>query len=253
MTHRLLYHFNRNAVVVVTLLLSISLAANDPPVPVPVPVRVSIATLQMSIVGSIVSKTKTSSVVLLKYLTTNEVKAHRVGSVLLGKYTLFEITEKSITLQSEKQGHTSLTIAYQDKFFQELKKAAPAALAPTGASDSYKENGFERDHGEIRITEAYKNDLLSPSKLTETLLHAAAEPYIKDGQMLGFKLDLIDEGSIYSKSGLVNGDVITEINGTPLTDAASAIRLLQSLRNAKSLSLSFLRGGVVTPLNISVQ
>ncbi len=217
--------------------------------------RVSISTLQLAIVGTIVTKDKNTRVVLLKYLSTNEVKAHRVGNVLLGKYTLFDITENSITFQLYEQNSVSLLMAYRDKFFQDLQKGAPKAVAPvaTGVTGGYKEDGFERVGGDIRITEAYKDSYLSPSKLAETLMHAAAEPYMQNGQMVGFKMDLIDADSIYAKAGLVNGDVITEINGVPLTDAAAAIRLLQSLRNAKSLSMSLLRGGVVSPLNIAVE
>lgn len=217
--------------------------------------RVSISTLQLAIVGTIVTKDKNTCVVLLKYQSTNEVKAHRVGNVLLGKYTLFDITENSITLQLYEQNRVSLLMAYRDKFFQDLQKSTPKAVEPvaTGITGGYKEDGFERVGGDIRITEAYKDSYLSPSKLTETLMHAAAEPYMQNGQIVGFKMDLIDADSLYAKAGLTNGDVITEINGIPLNNAAAAIRLLQSLRNTKSLSMSLLRGGVVSPLNITVE
>jgi general secretion pathway protein C len=256
--YRFFIHFNRKVVSVWGFLLSFALIASDPNTTAPAsgPVkRVSISTLQLAIVGAIVAKDKTSNVVLLKYLATNEVKAHRVGNVLLAKYTLFDITENSITLQTYQQNQVSLTIAYRDKFFQDLQKVPAVVAAPpvTGLIDTYREDGFERNQGEIRVTEAYKNNLLSPAKLTETLMQASAEPFMQNGQIAGFKLDLIDPNSLYSKSGLVNGDVITEINGVPLNDAAGAIRLLQSLRNAKSLSLSFMRGGAVIPLNIAVQ
>ena len=254
----LLSSLHRNVILAWALLLSISLIANGPKSTgisaSDTLKRVSISTLQLAIVGSIVAKNKTSSVVLLKYLSTSEIKAHRVGNVLFSKYTLLDITENSITLQTYEQNHVTLIVAYMDKFFRDLQKASPKAPPqPAGLTDSYKEDGFERNQGEIHMTEAYKNNLLSPQNLTATLMQASADPVIKNGQVVGFQLDLIEPESLYAKSGLVNGDIITEINGVPLNDAAAAVRLMQSLRSAKSVSLSFMRGGTVIPVTIGVQ
>jgi hypothetical protein len=217
--------------------------------------QISLSSLGVGIIGVILPQKISSKVVLLKYQSTNEVKAHRVGGMILEKYTIVDITENAMVLQIFQQGHLEKIIAYRDKFFTGGKgqSVSAAKAKPVGLFDSYKEDGFERNQGEIHVTEAYVQDALSPAKLSATLMHAAAEPYMQNGEIVGFRMDLIDEGSIYQKAGLSNGDIVTEINGVPLNNAAGAIKLLQSLRNAKSLSMSFLRGGVSVPLTFEVK
>ena len=51
------------------------------------------------------------------------------------------------------------------------------------------------------------------------------------------KLWDIEKDSIYEKAGFVDGDLITHINGTPLTGAGNAIKTLKSLRNAIDVEL----------------
>ena len=52
----------------------------------------------------------------------------------------------------------------------------------------------------------------------------------------------IDNDSIYAKSGVVNGDIITGINGQDLSSVAGTINLLHSLKNADSVEIELRRG-----------
>ena len=72
-----------------------------------------------------------------------------------------------------------------------------------------------------------------------------------DGELKGFTLTRIRKDSIYEKSGFQNDDVVTEINGVPLTDTAQAVRLLQSLRNESEIEIRMMRSG--TPLNFTLK
>ena len=56
---------------------------------------------------------------------------------------------------------------------------------------------------------------------------AKARPNMVNGVLKGFELTRIREDSIYEKAGFQNGDIVEEINGIPLKDAVSSIRLLK--------------------------
>jgi general secretion pathway protein C len=59
----------------------------------------------------------------------------------------------------------------------------------------------------------------------------------------GFKLSEIQPDSIFQQMGLRDGDVVSAINGQPLTDPTQAIELLNSLRDQNSVGISIVRAG----------
>jgi type II secretion system protein C len=128
--------------------------------------------------------------------------------------------------------------------------ARPLATEPP--PEVFKEEGFSRTGGDIEISALKKNALIT-SELPTVLQDAKAEPNVVDGQIMGWRLERIRKGSIYEKSGFQNGDVIEEINGVPLNDAAQAIKLLQGLRNEPEIDIRFSRSGARRTANIKVK
>ena len=123
------------------------------------------------------------------------------------------------------------------------------AFSTSAPPDTFKEDGFERTGGEIHMSADYKARLLG-ADFANVLQDAKANPNITAEGVRGFRLDRIRQNSIYEKSGLVNGDIVDEINGVPLTDAAQAIKLLQGLRNEGDIELRINRGGQKLNFNL---
>ena len=74
-----------------------------------------------------------------------------------------------------------------------------------------------------------------------------------EGELKGFRLTRIREGSVYEKAGFQNNDVVEEINGIPLRNAAGAIRLLQQLKSSKEIEVRVIRGAAAMDMNITIQ
>lgn len=125
---------------------------------------------------------------------------------------------------------------------------SPIAKGP--ALKSFKEDGFERNGNDMTMSQAYKQRMLTDD-FTKVLQDAKASPYVVNGQVLGFELTRIREGSVYLKAGLQNGDVVQEINGVRLTNASAAIGILQSSRKASELDVVILRNG--QPMNMHLE
>ena len=75
------------------------------------------------------------------------------------------------------------------------------------------------------------------------LTQARAIPHFENGQPAGYKLIQIVPGSVYEKLGLKNGDVLSGVNGEPITDPARAFELLSQLKTASQLELTVKRDG----------
>jgi type II secretion system protein C len=95
--------------------------------------------------------------------------------------------------------------------------------------------------------------MLQPQNLQRALMQAAALPAIENGKVVGFRFSHIDEDSIYAKAGVQNGDVFTHLNGTPLNNAASAVRLLNSLRDEPNVEIELIRNGAPKKMQLRVQ
>lgn len=215
--------------------------------------------LLVKLIGTIYGGDPYSGIALVENSTKKTINSFMVGDVLTKESTVKEVHKERIIIDREGR------LEYIEVDKQELsrskrkKKAkdAPAAsaIAPIATEpppNSYKEEGFERKEKEMVMTTAYKQKLLT-TDFTKVLQDAKASPNMVDGELKGFLLSRIRKDSIYEKAGLQNDDIVTEINGIPLTDTSQAIRLLQSLRNEAEIELRILRGGAPQTFTMQVR
>ena len=115
-----------------------------------------------------------------------------------------------------------------------------------------QEDGFERQGGTVKVTAAYRDHVVK-NQLATILMQAAATPHYVNGQLIGFRLSDLEPGSIFIKAGFVDGDVVTGINGQSLSDVASTVRLLHSLKQEAKADVTLVRGGREQTMQIVVQ
>jgi general secretion pathway protein C len=68
-------------------------------------------------------------------------------------------------------------------------------------------------------------------------------PHFKDGRPDGLLLTRLKPRSIFLRMGLRNGDVITGVNGTPITTVDDALKFYENLRSADNVNLQLKRRG----------
>lgn len=222
-------------------------------------------TLPLKLHGVIFGGLPQNGLALLEDLNKRKVDSFVVGDTVSGQAKLLEVYPDRVIIDNEGQREyvelDKISIARSSR---RTKKGATGSsggggfdtggfspIASGAPPDNYKEEGFERKGGTIQISDSFKRDLLGP-QMSKVLQDAKAEPNMVGGELKGFRLVRIREDSIYLKAGLQNNDVIEEINGVPLKDAAGAIRLLQSLRNEKEIEVRVNRNGTPMNMNISV-
>ena len=76
---------------------------------------------------------------------------------------------------------------------------------------------------------------------------ALANPYVQNGQFVGFRLRPGRDRRMLGQLGLRSGDVITEVNGTRLSSPAEGLVLMQGLMNADQISVKVLRNNEEIP------
>ena len=202
------------------------------------------------IMGSIVGNGPKNNVVLIKDLETSRVMALRVDHEVSG-WTVVSIDDEQIRL---KKGDQEIDV-FKDRFRAPEtvdKKIETKKSKSLAGLNSYSEDGFERVGGKIRVTSAYKDELLK-NQLGKILMQSSVIPLVSNGRITGFEISRIEPGSIYEKIGLIDGDVITELNGIRLDNVARAVQLLKSMRGDAKATMKVRRGEEITTIDVSIE
>jgi general secretion pathway protein C len=96
----------------------------------------------------------------------------------------------------------------------------------------------------------------APSDLASLLTQARVTPHItagSSGKPDGVVINEIQSGSIFENVGLINGDVIHEVNGKPVAGIADLVSMYRDLKPGLSLSVKVTRAGRQVVLNHTVQ
>ncbi|HUM09326.1 MAG TPA: type II secretion system protein GspC [Myxococcaceae bacterium] len=112
--------------------------------------------------------------------------------------------------------------------------AEPAGGAYGAGIKALDDNNYEVPRGEVDKALANLNDLAMQARIV---------PAFKDGQAEGFKLFSIRPDSLYSKIGIVNGDVIKRINGFEMNSPEKALEVYTKLKDANRIDIELDRNG----------
>ena len=88
----------------------------------------------------------------------------------------------------------------------------------------------------------------NPSAITEII---RPQPVFANGQQRGYRVYPGRNRQQFSRLGLMPGDLVTAINGTPLDDPARGMEILQSMNSAAQVTVTVERNGQSSQININ--
>ena len=80
----------------------------------------------------------------------------------------------------------------------------------------------------------------NPQRLMEVV---RTMPVMDHGKLSGYRVYPAGNPSIFNQLGLKAGDVVTTVNGIPLTDPAQSMRVLSTIKTSDQISVGLLRNG----------
>jgi general secretion pathway protein C len=80
-----------------------------------------------------------------------------------------------------------------------------------------------------------------------------AMPHFVNGKTDGFSISQVAPGSVFDQLGLRDGDLVTSIDGKPVTNPMQAMGLMQSMRTQSTLDLTISRGGAPTTVHLDLR
>lgn len=85
--------------------------------------------------------------------------------------------------------------------------------------------------------------------INQLLSQARIQPHYRDGNADGLAISRIKRGSLFSKLGLRNGDVVNEVNGNSLSSPEDVLSLYEKLKSGDEASVQITRRGRQQILN----
>ena len=196
----------------------------------------------VTVVGVIASERDDRGIVLLRRgSSASDAKAYTAGESIDG----MQIKRISRDFVYFKVGDRIEKVRVGENVEDAMTDSAPAV---SGFDDA----GFEKQGNKVVMTSALREHLVK-KELGKILMQAAAVPYYADGALRGFQFWEIDKGSVFDRVGLVDGDIVTDVNGQALSDVAKTIQLLNTLKQETRVQITYLRGGAQQNLELVVE
>ena len=159
-------------------------------------------------------------------------KLYRVGASLPGNVTLQEVFADRVILDRGGRLETLRLKRFDAPASSGSRNRAAAALPAAAAA----EPRVDRD--------AWVND---PQRFLDVI---SANPVMEDGVLYGLEIAPARNAREFEAAGFEPGDVIVEVNGSPVSEISDYRDLLAELAEASSVSVSLERNG--EPMNITI-
>ncbi len=198
--------------------------------------------LNVRLTGTVVGASPSQSFAFIMDKAKRDEKLYRVGDKVLGEGVVAEIKRDEVRLT---RGAAEQILHLFDPDAVEDKPTRQAGIKPfRGRGGDDDKTNFTLARGEV---DEALNDI--PKLLTQARLL----PNFRAGETDGFRIFNIVPGSLFSKIGLKNGDVLHQINDVPIEDPTKFMAIFQDLRTQTQFTLDLVRRGKKKTLEYEIR
>jgi type II secretion system protein C len=203
-------------------------------------------TLQIQLLGTIFLGDRFNSIATVQDKNYSEADIYRVGDEIYGSdgAKIAAVDRQTLIINN---GGVKECIELNTPLPNQGSDGFPSF----GTPESGGGQGVGGGASEVSLDSAYVESELGPG-FAKIMDAARFVPNTVDGQVNGFKVFAIKGGTIMSRIGLQNNDVVTQVNDTSLKQVDQGFAFYQALQDDKEVRIQYLRGGT-TPQSVTVR
>jgi general secretion pathway protein C len=199
---------------------------------------VAVKSLGLKLVGTVVANKPEGSSAIIEDLTSRKQEVYREGDEVKNT-RIKRILRHNVIINTGRRDEV-LTMAPEDSTGKSPAPARPNRRRPPPSATS----SIQLDREELESQMADLNELMQQVRI---------RPFMEGRDPAGFLVSNIKPGSLFSKMGLRNGDVIQGVNGENITTPDQAIELYESLMEGGAIDLDIKRGRRTQKLRYAVE
>ena len=199
--------------------------------------------LQLSLQGTIAGDSASARAIILDqrkrsqdiYRVGDSVQEAQIRQILRGKVILRHGDKDEVLIMVEGKDKPQPAAKVNSRRRPGRQTRRPAQTAP-----------LEESSGEIEeVTIPIAKDVLQSSMndLNDLMTQVRVRPYFRRGKPEGLIVSQIKSGSVFAKLGLMNGDIIANVNGKQMSSPEEAFQFYNSLKSGKNVSIEITRRG----------
>ncbi|OFZ79336.1 MAG: hypothetical protein A2583_00885 [Bdellovibrionales bacterium RIFOXYD1_FULL_53_11] len=189
--------------------------------------------LPLNLIGTLILRNELRSIATIEDTSARMVYPVRINDEIPAKARILKITSERVVFVNIGSGQREYIELPQN--LSSVNPRISLGTAPRGP-------GIEKlspTQYNISRTEVDK----TLGDLNNVLTQARCVPNFENGMAAGYKCFQIVPGSIYDKLGMKNGDVVSAINGQPMSDPGKALEQLGALKESSHFELTVKRDG----------
>jgi len=212
------------------------------------------SSLRANLVATVVSSDDTRSVAVFVDPSKNRPESYRVGDPLLDSAEILAVQWRRVLVSNN--GSCEF-FSIDDDAPKKRKGRGEVAMSPPppkkgGAPKMELGKGVKKiNDTEYEIPRDEIDNVLGNLNVVAT--QARIVPSFRNGKANGFKLFSIRPGSLYSKIGIQNGDVIQKINGYEMNSPDKALEIYSKLKDAGNITVDLVRRGRAKTMSYNIR
>ena len=206
-----------------------------------------LSNLPINLIGTLVHSNPEKSIAAIEIKSKNLITSFTPGKEIEGLAKVEKIQRGKVILRNSTTDRLEyIEMKDSSKVSFDTKVKPVAGSSKEAIIQKSGDNKFELKRSDL---EDKLKDIQS------ILMQARAVPARRpgNGETYGFRLLEIQPDSIYTQLGLQVMDVITGVNGTPVTTQQQALEMYQTLRNSNQIKITVERGGKTEDLSYTVK
>ncbi|MBI4746652.1 MAG: PDZ domain-containing protein [Deltaproteobacteria bacterium] len=150
-----------------------------------------------------------------------------------GGWLIYEIGKNTVVVKKGEQKET-----LEVKFIEGEPKGETVGIAhPTG-------KGIRLDQRDVEGALSDMNTVMTQARVV---------PNLVEGKTRGYRMFNIVPGSIFTKLGIQNNDIVERVNGVEINSPDTLYQLFQQIKSERKLALDFNRGGRRESVNVEIR
>lgn len=208
--------------------------------------------LPIKLVNTIVLQDSVKSIASVQIRSERLPQEFREGDKIDDIAQIDKIERLNIILKNLKDGSCEYIA---NNLFDDKRQNPIAVLTPKESkkftTKTKKIDGIKNDGNNFTVSKDFMKDKMKD--ISSILTQARGIQITNPDGSISFKVVEVDPGGIFAYLGIQDNDVITQINGQPISDLNQVMSLFGKITNVDQLSLTIKRNGEEVPQDYKFQ